>query len=191
MRSDTSLRPQQQENPAKVLTYAHFYLIDHLISTLYIVFFGVTWYVYTPHDGRRIANSAAQKEILEGSGPASSMSEEERTRMALQVWNDEKSFSTTVIILGWLVKVCVYADAARTDRCDLQVFGYSPALQCPFRFTSLQSCIRMQSTSAEGRSVPCSRLNKAKQRRRTHRQRVGLQHHLAMAMRTPTSETQV
>lgn len=97
-----------QENPAKVLTYAHFYLIDHLISTLYIVFFGVTWYVYTPHDGRRVANSDAQKAILEGAGAANGgmVDEHERARMALQVWNDEKGFSTTVLVLGWLIKVC-------------------------------------------------------------------------------------
>lgn len=100
-----------QENPSKVLTYAHFYLIDHLISTLYIVFFGVTWYSYTPHDGRRIANSAAQKEILEAGlaasagGAAGHVDDAERGRMALQVWNDEKGFSTTVLILGWLIKV--------------------------------------------------------------------------------------
>lgn len=98
-----------QENPSKVLTYAHFYLIDHLISTLYIVFFGVTWYVYTPHDGRRIANSDAQKAILEAglasNGGSNPVDEHERARMALQVWNDEKGFSTTVLILGWLIKV--------------------------------------------------------------------------------------
>jgi hypothetical protein len=97
-----------QENPSKVLTYAHFYLIDHLISTLYIAFFGVTWYSYTPHDGRRVANSAAQKEILEA-GLASGngqLDDAERARMALQVWNDEKGFSTTVLILGWVIKVC-------------------------------------------------------------------------------------
>lgn len=96
-----------QENPSKILTYAHFYLIDHFISTLYIVFFGVTWYSYTPHDGRRVANSDAQKAILEAGLAAGNgqVDDAERARLALQVWNDEKGFSTTVIVLGWLIKV--------------------------------------------------------------------------------------
>jgi hypothetical protein len=96
----------QQENTAKVLTYAHFYFIDHLISTLYTVYFAISWYVYTPHDGRRVANSAAQKAILEGStGAGSGLDDAERARIAMQLWNDERGFSTSVLVLGWLIKV--------------------------------------------------------------------------------------
>lgn len=76
-----------------------------------MVFFGVTWYRYTPHDGRRVANSDAQKAILEAGLAAGhgQVDDAERARLALQVWNDEKGFSTTVLVLGWLIKVRVCA----------------------------------------------------------------------------------
>lgn len=102
-----------QENAAKTTTYAHLYLLDHAISTLYTVYFGVVWYVYNPHDGRRDATSQARKELLAGhttAGDPSSAgdtgeSDAERARKALGVWNDEKGFATTVLVLGWLLKV--------------------------------------------------------------------------------------
>lgn len=52
-----------QENADSVLRYAHLLLADHLISTLYTISFGISWYVDNPHDGQRIANSEAQKEV--------------------------------------------------------------------------------------------------------------------------------
>lgn len=101
-----------------MLVYAHLYLIDHVVATLSTLYFGVQWYVYNPHDGKRIANSAAQKEILEGSTGASSPGgsglgddSAERARKALAVWQDERGFSTFVLAAGWLLKV---------SRCDLQ-----------------------------------------------------------------------
>ncbi|KAL7009873.1 hypothetical protein EMMF5_000781 [Cystobasidiomycetes sp. EMM_F5] len=106
------LRQLGQEHPDKVLAYAHIYLADHIVSTLYTVYFGVNWYVYTPHDGRRVANSEAQKEILEGhaaaGGPGNHATVEdsqERARQALAVWRDERAFSTFVLLAGWLLKI--------------------------------------------------------------------------------------
>lgn len=115
----------------------------------------MTWYVYTPHDGRRIANSDAQKAILEaglasGAGSNSQVDEHERARMALQVWNDEKGFSTTVLVLGWLIKVCLITDLTiplLKDSAYLTLSLYR-------RSTSLQSYIPTPFISEEVLSVP-------------------------------------
>ena len=39
-----------------------------MISTVYTTLFAVAWYVYEPHDGRRVANSDAQREMMEEAG---------------------------------------------------------------------------------------------------------------------------
>ena len=69
------------------------------------MFFGVVWWVYTPHDGRRQANSAAQEELMKG-GAGHEMTPEERTEAALMIWNKEKGLAALVIVAGWLCKVC-------------------------------------------------------------------------------------
>lgn len=68
------------------------------------MFFAVVWWVYTPHDGRRQANSAAQKEVME-SGPGHDMSPEERMEAAMIIWNTEKGAATAVLVIGWIAKV--------------------------------------------------------------------------------------
>lgn len=130
------------ENPSKVLTYAHLYLIDHIISTLYMVFFGVTWYRYTPHDGRRVANSDAQKAILEAGLAAGhgQVDDAERARLALQVWNDEKGFSTTVLVLGWLIKIyfiaVLYSYAIHLRRGTFRALANSQQAQAAAKIPS-------------------------------------------------------
>lgn len=107
------LRQIGEENAARTTTYAHLYLLDHAVSTLYTVYFGVVWYIYNPHDGRRDATTQARKELLAGhttvddAGSAldTGESDAERARKALGVWNDEKGFATGVLVLGWLLKV--------------------------------------------------------------------------------------
>ena len=93
-----------QENPANSLFYAHLYGLDHVVSTLYTIYFGVQWYIYNPHDGQRVANSAAQKAMKDFVHTGES--ESETARKALAVWRDERGFSTAVLILGWFLKVC-------------------------------------------------------------------------------------
>ena len=69
------------------------------------MFFAIAWWYWNPHDGKRIANSAAQKEMMESGGPA--MTDEERASLAQQIWNKEKGFAAFVLIVGWLLKVCI------------------------------------------------------------------------------------
>ena len=75
-----------------------------MLSTAWLMFFAVVWWVYTPHDGRVEVNSAAQKEVQD-SGPGHDMSEEERVAAAMSIWNAEKGIATAMLVVGWLLKV--------------------------------------------------------------------------------------
>lgn len=97
--------PNSQENGPKTLLYAHGFAADHLVGTIYTCFFAVVWYLFVPHDGRRVANSAAQKAMMGGSESGVEMDEAERTAAAMGVWTSERGFSGTVLLLGWLFKV--------------------------------------------------------------------------------------
>lgn len=95
--------PSAQENAAVALPYAHLFALDHFISTAYTVLFAVVWWVLTPHDGRRIANSEAQKE-MQGGG-AGPYDPSEREALAMGVWTSERGFAAAVLVSGWLLKV--------------------------------------------------------------------------------------
>jgi inositol phosphorylceramide synthase regulatory subunit len=91
-----------------VLYFAHMFFLDHVFSTCWTVFFGVVWWAYTPHDGKRVANSDAQRAMMDAASgmEGHNMTEDERTQAALGIWNKEKGFAAAVLILGWLTKVC-------------------------------------------------------------------------------------
>ena len=89
-----------------MLYFAHIFFADHVLNTIWTVYFAVHWWLYTPHDGRRNANSPAQQALIDGYiGQLQSMTEAERTAAALRVWRSEKAQALTIIILGWLIKV--------------------------------------------------------------------------------------
>ena len=95
-----------EEDPKSTLYFAHLFFADHVLSTSWTVFFAVVWWLYSPHDGRRVSNSAAQDNIIENYlGETEKVSEEERARLALQLWRKEKGVAIAIIILGWLIKV--------------------------------------------------------------------------------------
>ncbi|KAF9820877.1 hypothetical protein IEO21_01104 [Rhodonia placenta] len=101
------LRVVSQENPKQTLYFAHLFFADHVLSTAWLVFFAVVWWVYTPHDGRRQANSAAQEEMM-NSGPglgSHNMTQEERERAATIIWHEEKGLAIAVIVLSWVAKI--------------------------------------------------------------------------------------
>lgn len=120
-----------QENGPKTLLYAHIFALDHLLGTLYTTFFAVVWYAWVPHDGRRVANSDAQKAMMGGAG-THEMDEATRTAAAMTVWEGERGFSAAVLVLGWVIKV----------RSAFLPFLLSPS---PFPFPSAFS------------SAPCNR----------------------------------
>ena len=95
-----------QEDARSTFYFAHLFFADHILSTSWTVFFAVVWWLYSPHDGRRVSTSAAQDKIIANYlGETERVSEEERTRLALQLWRREKGVAIAIIILGWLIKV--------------------------------------------------------------------------------------
>ncbi|GAA6006845.1 Kei1p [Rhodotorula paludigena] len=99
------LQKISEENGPKTLYYAHLFAADHLIGTVYTAFFAVVWYMFVPHDGRRVANSDAQKAMMGGSQSGDGMDEAARTAAAMGVWKSERGFSATVLAIGWLLKI--------------------------------------------------------------------------------------
>ena len=83
------------------------FFLDHLFSTCWTVFFGVVWWVYTPHDGQRVANSDAQRAMIDAASGQEglNMTDAERAQAALGIWNKEKGFAAAVLVLGWFTKV--------------------------------------------------------------------------------------
>ncbi|KAI0060722.1 DUF1753-domain-containing protein [Artomyces pyxidatus] len=94
------------EDPKRTLYFAHLFFADHVLSTAWTVFFAVHWWVYTPHDGRRVSNSPAQQALIDGYiGEHQKMSDEQRAAAAELIWGQEKGLALTIIILGWLSKI--------------------------------------------------------------------------------------
>ena len=83
--------------------FAHLFFADHVLSTSWTVFFAVIWWVYTPHDGRRTANSDAQKEMMKAGN--STLTDEQRAVAAMEIWNHEKGMAAAIIIISWMSKV--------------------------------------------------------------------------------------
>jgi len=111
------LRKAREEHPASTLTYAHLFALDHVINTLYIAFFAVDWYLYVPHDGRRVANSEAQKQML---SEGNFGDDESRKAAAQAIWKSERGFAAAVLVGGWLLKwyfiYCIYSYALHLRR---------------------------------------------------------------------------
>ncbi|GAA6020542.1 hypothetical protein JCM11491_000789 [Sporobolomyces phaffii] len=108
-----------EENGPKSLIYAHLFALDHLVGTLYTSLFAAIWYLYTPHDGRRIANSDAQKAMM-GSNTGTGLDDAGRVEAAMGVWKSERGFSGAVLVIGWMLKVyfimCLYSYALHVRR---------------------------------------------------------------------------
>lgn len=92
-----------EEDAKRTFYFAHIFLADHLLNTIWTVFFAVSWWYYNPHDGQRIANSDAQKDMMDMDGP--SMTAEERLVAAQKIWNLEKGHAAGVLLIGWLLKI--------------------------------------------------------------------------------------
>ncbi|KAG6856253.1 hypothetical protein H0H87_006009 [Tephrocybe sp. NHM501043] len=99
------LRAVKEEDPKQTLYFAHLFFADHIFSTSWTVFFAVVWWVYTPHNGERIAKSAAQKAMMEIGNVNSTLTPEQREAAAMAIWNHEKGTAAAIIILSWLSKI--------------------------------------------------------------------------------------
>ncbi|KDQ61335.1 hypothetical protein JAAARDRAFT_88945, partial [Jaapia argillacea MUCL 33604] len=99
-----ALHAVKQEDAKNTLYFAHLFFADHILSTVWTVFFAVIWFLFTPHDGRRQASSPAQEDIMKSVPNHRNMTEDERMTAALTIWNKEKGPALSIIIIGWLVK---------------------------------------------------------------------------------------
>ena len=141
-----------QENPKHMLYFAHIFFADHILNTIWTVYFIVHWWLYTPHDGRRNANSPAQQALIDGYiGEHQTMSEAERTAAAERVWHAEKAQALTIIILGWLIKV-------RLLKSPLFLFLLLVS-GCKFYFAALLYSFAHHLRRGSYRSLPLTRLN--------------------------------
>ncbi|KAF8159608.1 Inositolphosphorylceramide synthase subunit Kei1-domain-containing protein [Crassisporium funariophilum] len=99
------LRVVKEEDPKKTLYFAHLFFADHIFSTSWTIFFAIVWWLWTPHDGRRQANSAAQKAMMEIGNATHHLTDEERRDAAMTIWNHEKGLAAAVIIVSWMFKI--------------------------------------------------------------------------------------
>jgi len=114
------LKAVKEENAQQTLYFAHLFFVDHMFSTAWTLFFAVVWWAYTPHDGRRVANSAAQEAIRLGAGVNHTMTDVQLAAAANILWHEEKGVAATVIVLSWLAKIyfalLLYSYAAHLRR---------------------------------------------------------------------------
>jgi hypothetical protein len=95
----------KQEIPSSSLLFSHLFFLDHIISTVYTTFFALIWYLYMPHDGRRVANSDAQREMMTAAVIGTPADEIGRAMAAEGIWQDERGVSALLLLGCWLIKV--------------------------------------------------------------------------------------
>ncbi|KAF9219746.1 DUF1753-domain-containing protein [Gyrodon lividus] len=99
------LKAVKEENAQHTLYFAHLFFVDHVFSTAWTFYFAIVWWVYTPHDGQRPANSAAQEAIRQGAGVTHPMSDVQRAAAANILWHEEKGAAVMVIVISWMSKI--------------------------------------------------------------------------------------
>jgi len=102
------LRAVAAENSKDVFYFAHAFICDHLLSSLWLAYFSVHYWLYTDHNGERVINSEAQRQLIEVASDIldiPELSTDERHRIAQDLWNTEKGHAAAVIIIGWVLKI--------------------------------------------------------------------------------------
>ncbi|SPC66192.1 related to KEI1 - component of inositol phosphorylceramide synthase [Ustilago sp. UG-2017b] len=115
------LKGISDEDAQYVLTYAHLFTLDHMVSTFWTLLFTFNWWYFTPHDGQPTTNQSSHQtglmdliETIESQYRTpeqmaqlhhDKLTPEQRKTSAQRIWKEEKDFSAAVLILGWLVKI--------------------------------------------------------------------------------------
>ncbi|PWN28748.1 DUF1753-domain-containing protein [Jaminaea rosea] len=112
------LRGISEESSPTVVLYAHCYLADHLISSIWSLYFFQVVYYYTEHNGQPpnlspyqaglmslIEGIEAQYETKGDVQHHKALEGQARVEAAQQVWRSESAFSTTVLAAGWILKI--------------------------------------------------------------------------------------
>jgi len=99
------LNAVSEEDPKRTLYFAHLFFADHVLSTAWIAFFAVVWWVYTPHDGSKQSHSAAQQHIIDVAGGGHNLTETERADAAMGIWRKERGTAAAIVVAGWCAKI--------------------------------------------------------------------------------------
>lgn len=105
-----------QESSSKVLKLCHLYVIDHIIQTVYTLGFARHYWYEVPHDGRRVANSKAQEDLIRLAvlrGEVSDKMPDNIAEIARGLWEKEEGFAMMVLFASWLIKVSSYRLSSR------------------------------------------------------------------------------
>lgn len=97
-----------KESSSRVLKLCHLYVIDHIIQTVYTLGFARYYWYEIPHDGRRVANSKAQEDLIRlavSRGEVSDKMPEDIAEIARGLWEKEQGFAMMVLFASWLIKV--------------------------------------------------------------------------------------
>lgn len=120
------MRGISDEDPRTVIRYAHFFVADHLISSIWT--FTFAHQVFTsPHNGDPPPTGKYQQELMqlieqleqqygETRNHSQSLTGQARVQAAQEVWNFEKHFATLAILLGWFLKVSLPCDLRTSVR---------------------------------------------------------------------------
>ncbi|SNX87555.1 related to KEI1 - component of inositol phosphorylceramide synthase [Melanopsichium pennsylvanicum] len=115
------LKGISDQDAQRVLTYAHLFTLDHMISTFWTLLFTINWFYFSPHDGRPTTNQSSHQtglmdliETIESQYRTpeqmaqlhhDQLTPEQRVISAQRIWKEEKHFSAVVLGLGWMVKI--------------------------------------------------------------------------------------
>lgn len=115
------LKGISDEDAQHVLTYAHLFTLDHMISTFWTLLFTFNWFYFTPHDGQPTTTQSSHQtglmDLIESIESQYRTPEEmlklhhdqltpdQRKLSANRIWKEEKDFSAAVLTLGWFIKV--------------------------------------------------------------------------------------
>ncbi|KAN0063920.1 hypothetical protein ACQY0O_003526 [Thecaphora frezii] len=115
------LKGISDENAQQVLTYAHLFTLDHLVSSFWTLLFAFNWYLFAPHDGTPTTKQSDHQtglmdliESIEGqySTPEQiaklhhdKLTGDARKASAEAIWAEERGFAAGVLVIGWLIKI--------------------------------------------------------------------------------------
>ncbi len=130
------------------MLYAHFFIVDHLLSSFWTFYFAFLTFT-APHNGDRpplAPHQAGLMDLIETLEQEyeipgkvlhhQQLTGEARVAGAQSVWKYEKGFATSVLLAGWFLKVSAAACNDRILAClvfVLESVALTPAPPClPF-----------------------------------------------------------
>lgn len=91
-----------------MLKLAHLFALDHIIQTLYATVFAEEQWFGVPHDGARMYNSQAAKDMVDlaiSRNEIPAERPENTAAIARDLWEQEKGFTAIVLLFSGLLKV--------------------------------------------------------------------------------------